>query len=440
MNIKFNIKHNDFSKEIIIKDTYLIGDFVKEALQTLNIMIYSIGEIKLKYIIENTEKIAKLGVDMSFMTVFDNEVLQSLSSNNHFNVEFIDRIRDESGNVIKSDLPDLYNSYVIYKQDEQMASSLQNRYETYNNLISRIDGTSSLQSSSESTTSTAPQVYYIPLNPTTLEPISETNNNSEINNENDDSEINNENDEVNENNDSEINNENDENVSLHQPVEAVINNIGSNINNFITNELTPLINNTDSFITNIANNPSTQETVQNNITSLFNEAINNSSSWRNTMATTRAETSGETLEETGGTIPQNGIFTYSRGFPISDSTGTNTNQTSSLVNLFQSIFNQQPYTTEEDVRITVNDEQLNQLKYKKYEDITDAFCSDNNIVKATECTVCLETFKDDDTVIITKCKHLYHKDCINKWLVDYSVKCPICKNNIIEGTPDIDDE
>ena len=154
------------------------------------------------------------------------------------------------------------------------------------------------------------------------------------------------------------------------------------------------------------------------------------------MATTRAETSGET----GGTIPQNGIFTYSRGFLISDSTGTNTNQTSSLVNLFQSIFNQQPYTTEEDVRITVNDEQLNQLKYKKYEYITDAFCSDNNIVKATECTVCLETFKDDDTVIITKCKHLYHKDCINKWLIDYSVKCPICKNNIIEGTPDIDDE
>lgn len=432
MNIKFNIKHNDFSKEIIIKDTFLIGDFVKEALHTLNIMIYSIGEIKLKYLIENTEKTSKLGVDMSFMTVFDNEVLQSLSSNDYFNVEFIDRIRDESGNVIKSDLPDLYNSYVIYKQDEQVASSLQNKYETYNNLISRIDGISSLQSSPETTTSTAPQVYYIPLNPTTLEPISETNNNSEINNEND------ENDEVNENNDSETNNENDENVSLHQPVEAVINNIGSNINNFITNELTPLINNTDSFITNIANNPSTQETVQNNITSLFNEAINNSSSWRNTMATTRAETSGET-GETGGTIPQNGIFTYSRSFPISDSTGSSTN-TSSLVNLFQSIFNQQPYTTEEDVRITVNDEQLNQLKYKKYEDITDAFCSDNNIVKATECTVCLETFKDDDTVIITKCKHLYHKDCINKWLVDYSVKCPICKNNIIEGTPDIDDE
>lgn len=440
MNIKFNIKHNDFSKEIIIKDTFLIGDFVKEALHTLNIMIYSIGEIKLKYLIENTEKTAKLGIDMSFMTVFDNEVLQSLSSNDYFNVEFIDRIRDESGNVIKSDLPDLYNSYVIYKQDEQMASSLQNKYETYNNLISRIDGTSSLQSSSESTTSTAPQVYYIPLNPTTLEPISESEiNNSEINNENDEnnnSEINNENNENDENNDSEINNENDENVSLHQPVEAVINNIGSNINNFITNELTPLINNTDTFITNIANNPSTQETVQNNITSLFNEAINNSSSWRNTMATTRAETSGET----GGTIPQNGIFTYSRGFLISDSTGTNTNQTSSLVNLFQSIFNQQPYTTEEDVRITVNDEQLNQLKYKKYEYITDAFCSDNNIVKATECTVCLETFKDDDTVIITKCKHLYHKDCINKWLIDYSVKCPICKNNIIEGTPDIDDE
>ena len=165
MNIKFNIKHNDFNKEIIIKDTYLIGDFVKEALQTLNIMIYSIGEIKLKYIIENTEKIAKLGVDMSFMTVFDNEVLQSLSSNNHFNVEFIDRIRDESGNVIKSDLPDLYNSYVIYKQDEQMASSLQNRYENYNNLMNRIYDSSSLQSSSESTTSTAPQVYYIPLNP-----------------------------------------------------------------------------------------------------------------------------------------------------------------------------------------------------------------------------------------------------------------------------------
>ena len=47
MNIKFNIKHNDFSKEIIIKDTYLIGDFVKEALQTLNIMIYQTNIVML---------------------------------------------------------------------------------------------------------------------------------------------------------------------------------------------------------------------------------------------------------------------------------------------------------------------------------------------------------------------------------------------------------
>ena len=388
MNIKFNIKHNDFNKEIVIKDSYLIGDFVKEALQTLNIMIYSIGEIKLTYLSENNDKAAKLGVDLSFMTVFDNEVLQSLSKDDSFSVEFIDRLRDENGNVIKSDLADLYNSYIIYKQDEQMATSLQNRHDTYNNP-------NGLQSSIR-----VPNVYYIPLNPVTLEPINEEPDGG------------------------------DDNVENVPPViDGSINNIGQNITSFITNELTPLINNTDTFITSIANNPTTLETVQNNLTSLFNNTVNN------TVNNPSTGLPGETVGE-------NGVFTYSTNFLGSGLSGENTTPSSSVINLFQRIF-ELPITTgdqNEDVRVTVNEDKLNMLKHIEYGDITEVYCNDNNIVKSTDCTICLELFKDTETVIITKCNHLYHKTCIDKWLVDYSVKCPICRNDIIEGTPDIDEE
>lgn len=49
------------------------------------------------------------------------------------------------------------------------------------------------------------------------------------------------------------------------------------------------------------------------------------------------------------------------------------------------------------------------------------------------CTICLEEFKTEDIVSVTKCQHLFHFKCISKWLNDNStnLKCPNCNTNFI---------
>jgi len=42
------------------------------------------------------------------------------------------------------------------------------------------------------------------------------------------------------------------------------------------------------------------------------------------------------------------------------------------------------------------------------------------------CTICLEIFKDKDTISILNCNHTFHNKCIQPW-VDNQSTCPICR-------------
>ncbi|XP_009762608.1 E3 ubiquitin-protein ligase ATL41-like [Nicotiana tabacum] len=49
---------------------------------------------------------------------------------------------------------------------------------------------------------------------------------------------------------------------------------------------------------------------------------------------------------------------------------------------------------------------------------------ENNSV---ECTICLSVFEDGETArTLPNCKHVFHAECIDKWLVSQST-CPICR-------------
>ncbi len=41
------------------------------------------------------------------------------------------------------------------------------------------------------------------------------------------------------------------------------------------------------------------------------------------------------------------------------------------------------------------------------------------------CVICTETFENDDPVRILPCKHWYHTNCIDPWLLRYSGTCPV---------------
>ncbi|KAL2942155.1 RING-H2 finger protein ATL11 [Bienertia sinuspersici] len=49
----------------------------------------------------------------------------------------------------------------------------------------------------------------------------------------------------------------------------------------------------------------------------------------------------------------------------------------------------------------------------------------------SECVVCLGAFEDNDMLrLLPKCSHVFHQDCIDKWLQSHST-CPLCRANLL---------
>lgn len=49
----------------------------------------------------------------------------------------------------------------------------------------------------------------------------------------------------------------------------------------------------------------------------------------------------------------------------------------------------------------------------------------------SKCVICLEKFKDGQDVRIVPCRHEFHKECIDPWLLS-NYTCPLCMLNIVE--------
>ena len=52
-------------------------------------------------------------------------------------------------------------------------------------------------------------------------------------------------------------------------------------------------------------------------------------------------------------------------------------------------------------------------------------------LKEDKCPICLQKYKSADIIKEFPCKHIFHKNCIFKWLKQSNV-CPICKHDISE--------
>ncbi|XP_055809506.1 E3 ubiquitin-protein ligase At4g11680-like isoform X2 [Solanum dulcamara] len=54
-------------------------------------------------------------------------------------------------------------------------------------------------------------------------------------------------------------------------------------------------------------------------------------------------------------------------------------------------------------------------------------------VDDAECSICLSTYDDEDELRELPCCHLFHCNCIDKWLY-MSATCPLCKRSIVGAT------
>jgi hypothetical protein len=49
-----------------------------------------------------------------------------------------------------------------------------------------------------------------------------------------------------------------------------------------------------------------------------------------------------------------------------------------------------------------------------------------------QCSICWENVENVETMAVTKCStqpHVFHKDCINKWM-SHSSSCPNCRHHL----------
>ena len=50
------------------------------------------------------------------------------------------------------------------------------------------------------------------------------------------------------------------------------------------------------------------------------------------------------------------------------------------------------------------------------------------------CSICLESYDENCIIRKLNCSHIFHKDCIDPWLLKESYKCPICRNDSLPHT------
>ena len=96
------------------------------------------------------------------------------------------------------------------------------------------------------------------------------------------------------------------------------------------------------------------------------------------------------------------------------------------------------------VSLTLAPELLDQLVGPRLdiEDIPTPSCSTSNASGSDDrdlCSICLDELgvkRDGGLRRITRCNHLFHAVCIDRWLVEHSAYCPVCKQLCIVSPPD----
>eukprot|EP00747_Dinoflagellata_sp_TGD_P087932 gnl/TRDRNA2_/TRDRNA2_163824_c1_seq1.p1 gnl/TRDRNA2_/TRDRNA2_163824_c1~~gnl/TRDRNA2_/TRDRNA2_163824_c1_seq1.p1 ORF type:complete len:223 (+),score=26.99 gnl/TRDRNA2_/TRDRNA2_163824_c1_seq1:1-669(+) len=49
-----------------------------------------------------------------------------------------------------------------------------------------------------------------------------------------------------------------------------------------------------------------------------------------------------------------------------------------------------------------------------------------------ECCICCDTFDAELAIRETPCKHLFHEECLQKWVEGHRRSCPLCRANILQ--------
>lgn len=67
---------------------------------------------------------------------------------------------------------------------------------------------------------------------------------------------------------------------------------------------------------------------------------------------------------------------------------------------------------------------------RKIHSLNVLFCT-KDYYATSKCSICLEKFiPHESQLLVLKCKHIYHKNCLSNWLINFRRSCPLCNNTI----------
>ena len=74
----------------------------------------------------------------------------------------------------------------------------------------------------------------------------------------------------------------------------------------------------------------------------------------------------------------------------------------------------------------------NNINDESYKDLNNNIYVNKKSPLCTTCTICLEDFTINDSVIKLNCYHLFHPNCINNWIFKNITfrTCPTCRKII----------
>ncbi|WJX57573.1 RING-type E3 ubiquitin transferase [Trifolium repens] len=48
-----------------------------------------------------------------------------------------------------------------------------------------------------------------------------------------------------------------------------------------------------------------------------------------------------------------------------------------------------------------------------------------------ECSVCLCKIEEGDEIRVLRCNHIYHTECLDKWIAFKNNTCPLCRDSLV---------
>ena len=119
----------------------------------------------------------------------------------------------------------------------------------------------------------------------------------------------------------------------------------------------------------------------------------------------------------------------------------NINSTSGIIDFIQQSFSEiiqnrlVNLSALEPVKLTVAQEELDKIPIVEFKSL-----KKDIIDKNSSCTICLDDFEPDNKVRIVKCEHVFHRECIDKWLLENNFTCPTCREEVADHIANITNE